>query len=165
MNNLKFNDLILETILETQFHVETLENSVSYIEDAIQSGKTGLISPQLVTHFINALLEIKNNLNKELPFSLKLENYHSYIKTSTTDLAIIKNPVNYIIYKVTPIPISTWTQFFIFDNIHDGPIAISQDNVDCTFIDTQECIHLSSLKYCKIQYPILYRLVGNLRLI
>ena len=78
MNNLKFNNLILETILETQLHVETLENSVSHIEDAIQSGKTGLISPQLVTpnNFINALLEIKNNLNKELPFSLKLEDYH-----------------------------------------------------------------------------------------
>ena len=61
MNNLKLNDLILDTILETQIPVETLKNSISQIEDAIQSGKTGLISPQLVTpnNFINALLAIK----------------------------------------------------------------------------------------------------------
>ena len=45
MNNLKFDSLILETILETQLHIETLENSVSHIEDAIKSGETGLISP------------------------------------------------------------------------------------------------------------------------
>ena len=74
---------------------------------------------------------------------------------------LIPNSATYEIFKFIPVPQSTWRRYYIFDNVHDGPVALSTDNTDYTFINLQNCIDLNHMYYCKITYPVIRTLSSN----
>lgn len=163
-----FNAKLLDSLFETEIHLDSLSETLFDLEQALSSGKTGVVSPRLVTpeNFMQSLSVIKNNFYKDLPFPLEVVNYHLYLRISTIDMVVAKNriiyrihtpipnPVLFQVSKFNPIPLSGWTKYYMYENLQDKPVAFTIDKAEYTLIEPDACTHAGLTYYCKITHPI-----------
>ena len=116
----------MESIAEIEICLGDLLEITDLVFEAINSGKTGIVSPQLVTpkNFIKSLETIQQKLYfTELPFPLELKYYILYMKISVIKIMlsgerliyVIHTPIptgpEYDVFKFTPIPMKGWTKY------------------------------------------------------
>lgn len=162
-NQLKINNIILNSLFDMEIHVEETNEAIHMIESAISEAKTGILSPKLVTpeDFMKSLSLIQTNIPRKLPYSLTKENYLLYLKISTIDVTLINNK---LIYKVhTPIPEERKFSVFryislpqhemfnsyLFDGIQEKPIALAKDGTIYTTVDESKCVNTGELHFCQ----------------
>ena len=165
-----FNSLMLENILSIKMNVDRLEHTVNAIELSIQADKSNIISPTLVTpkNFIKSLQEIDSEYHLKTLFPIELDNYHVLMKLSKINIYIYKdkliykistaipNNSKYKIVKLTPIPVPTWRNYFIYSNVIDKTFALSFDKIDYLYVElSTDCILMNNIYYCEIMNPVL----------
>ena len=173
INTNSFNSNLMENIVKTEVEVDELNEIINIVVEGINDGKSGIVSPLLVSpeNLINALIAIKKNLSfKDLPFSLSTKYYSFYMQISLINIILsrdrliyvihtpIPTGVSYKVFKFTPVPMSGWTKYYIYDNLSDKPIAISLSMGEYTIINADKCSSFDQFKICEITYPI-HRLV------
>ncbi|XP_043479933.1 uncharacterized protein LOC122509757 [Leptopilina heterotoma] len=164
-----FNSNLMESIAGTEIALDDLVEMTTVILEAINSGKTGIVSHQLVSpqNFLSSLQVISNTLKiKAIPFPLVPQYYTMYIQLSTVQIMITDNRLTYVIrtpipteplyhaFKFIPVPIASWTKYYIYENVATKPIAINIEQTDYTLIDLEKCTIINALRICEITNPI-----------
>ena len=163
----------MESIAEIEICLDDLLEIPELVFEVINSGKTGVVSPQLVKprNVIKSVETIQKKLYFiEPPFPVELKYYILYMKISVINIMlsgerliyVIHAPIptgpEYEVFKFTSIPMKGWTKYyiddFIFINISLKPIAINSDSTEYTIIDIDECIFLDIIKICEIVNPV-----------
>lgn len=160
-----FNENMLKCIIHLDIHIIDLLENVNLIYDSIVDGKLGVVSPRLIspTQFIHGLRTIHTKLfYQDLLFPLNENYYVLYMKISKINIIlsgckliyVIYTPVptgyDYTVYKFTPIPMSGWTRYYIFDNIKNQPVAVDSNFTEYTVIDLNFCTSINDFKICEI---------------
>ena len=99
-------------------------------------------------------------------FKIALYNYHPLLKLSKIQIFIFKNKLvyrvqtaisnteKYELTKLTPLPVSTFTSYFIYINLFNKLMSISEDKLDFTYVTPENCVVLHNIYYCEIINPI-----------
>ena len=169
MSQNAFNSNLMESISDLELCFDDLLEKVNLVYESINDGKLGIVSPSLVSprDFIRSLEVIRNQLSyKELPFSLSEQNYIFYMQISKITILVsrgklvyrINTPIPtgplYNVCKFIPVPMSGWTQYYIFENVTPKPIAFNMEITEYTVIDETTCTQAQDIKICEIISPI-----------
>ena len=148
-----FNNLVLENIFHLKFNLEHANTFIEHIENSLQSDKTNFISPYLVTphNLIKSMEKLTVSTGKTSIFDIKIENYHLFMKLSDIQLFLhnnklvykistpIPNVIEYDIVKLSAIPVSGYTKYWIYANLLETYIAVSRDKLEYINIDIKNC--------------------------
>ena len=93
----RINNIMLENILITKNNLDYLNSITQAIENSIQADHTSLISPLLIKphNLINSLKEIQLSNSANTMFTLKISNYHLFIRLSLIETFMYKNKFIY----------------------------------------------------------------------
>ena len=133
-----FNANLMESIAEVEICLDDLLEITVLVFEAINSGKTGVVSPQLVTskNYIKILETIQKKLYfTELPFPLELKYYILYAKISAINIFLSGERLVYVIHT----PIQTGP---VYDVLKITPKSIKGRNIIFMTIFPQN--HLST---------------------
>ncbi|XP_008214434.1 uncharacterized protein LOC103317657 [Nasonia vitripennis] len=165
LNEHSFNDNMLKCILNLNIHIDNLLGNVNLIYDSIVDGKLGVVSPRLIspTKFMDALRTIHSKwFHQDLLFPLNKNYYVMYMKISKINIILsagkliyvfhtpIPTGYHYTVYKFTPIPMSGWKRYYIFDSIKNQPVAVDSNFTEYSVIDLNVCTSINDFKICEI---------------
>ena len=159
-----FDNITFRNLYHLDLMFRHTNEIVSHIEESFQVDRTGFISPYLVTpkNLIKSLAKISLNTDKETFFGINSMNYHLFIKLSNIELFLYKrkiiykihtpipNKIAYDLVKLTPLPMHVYYKYNIYINAILTPFDISQDKLEYTLIDIDNCKMLHETYFCPI---------------